>query len=85
MTPKEQQMKLAKLTKAELLAKIERNKQVAATFAATEPGSLHKACGVPKGKTIPVAKLKWALTHLRNPKLRAKAALCLRIHHPNAA
>jgi hypothetical protein len=77
-------MKLVKLSKAALKAKAEQNRVIARTFSATEPGSLHRALGVPKGEKIPVAKLKWALAHLRNPKLKAKAALCLRIHHPAA-
>lgn len=43
-------------------------------------GSLHRALGVPPGKTIPLAKIKKA-EHSKNPALRKKAQFADNARH----
>jgi hypothetical protein len=56
------------------------NEQIAAVFASSKPGSLHRALGVPKGQKIPVYKLRIAVKWTgRRAALAAKAAMVLNI------
>ncbi len=68
---------MKKMTKNAAAARKARNARFARVFAATKPGSLHKALGVAADKPIPTAKLKKAAKTLPDKDLRAKAAIAL--------
>jgi len=54
---------------------------ISQTFRSTKPGSLHRFCGVPLGRKIPLGKLRWAARQggsAHAKKMAAKAALVLR-------
>ena len=51
--------------------------------AIKHPGALHMALGVPKGQTIPLAKIK-AATNSKNPQIAKMAKMALTMRNLNS-